>query len=109
MRRSIAAVTFLALCALSSRAAFADSSTFEIGPQASTLGFGAEASVSVAKAVDLRADFGSLNLNVSGVASDVNYAAGAHLSSFQGLVDLHPFQNGFRVSGGIVSGASQFG
>jgi hypothetical protein len=109
MRTSLAVAAFLALGALSTQAAFAGDSTFELGPQASTLGIGGEASVAVAKMVDVRADFGSLNVNVSGVASDVNYAAGAHLSSFSGLVDLHPFSNGFRVSGGLVSGQSSFG
>jgi hypothetical protein len=109
MRSSLSFVTTLALAALCSSAALADDGKFEIGAAAGTLGFGGEAGVSVTKAVDVRAGFGTLNFNVSGVAADVNYSGNTRLSSVSGLVDVHPFLNGFRVTGGLVSGPTELG
>ena len=106
MRSLLAAGALVAFCAGSMQAAVADPSTFEIGPQPSTLGVGVEAGASVNKAIDVRANFGALDLSNNGSASGVNYNANAHLNNFGGTLDLHPFLNGFRLSGGLVSGSS---
>jgi hypothetical protein len=98
-------------------------SPFAFGLTAGSLGIGGEFSAAVGSYFVLRATGSWLQFNPSSFLSKVNTSDNGYnftLSQFSagGLVDLHPFQNGFRLVGGLeyadfsfkqsVSGQSNF-
>ncbi len=89
--------------------ALADQDSFSIGAQAGSLGVGAEATAPIAPLLDMRGNFGQLGFSMNGNASGVNYTANAHINSVGGMLDVHPFNNGFRLTGGIVTGGNSVG
>lgn len=72
-----------------------------VSPAISTLGVGLEAGVRVNENVGFRFGGHWLNVNFDRTIDDVDYDADANLASFGTLLDYHPFQGGFRLSGGL--------
>lgn len=67
-----------------------------------TLGLGAEASLALGDRFGLRAGFAAQPWEPSRTFDDIDFTLDLASPSFQGLVDLYPFDGGFRLSGGIV-------
>jgi hypothetical protein len=72
-----------------------------VSPGISTLGLGLEAGVRVNESFGLRLGGNWLGFDYDGVDGDVDYEGEVTLASLGALADYHPFQGGFRISGGL--------
>lgn len=72
-----------------------------VSPAVSTLGLGLEGGARINESFGLRLGGNWLGFDYDGVEGDVDYDADVTLASLGALVDYHPFQGGFRVSGGL--------
>ena len=82
-------------------AARADGPAITFGPQISTLGLGGEAGVRLNDFVGQRGGGNYFTVDFDNNVNSTNYAFELDLASAGGVVDLHPFGGGFRVSGGV--------
>ena len=73
-----------------------------LGLKIGTLGPGVEAAAFVTSNLNLRAAGNYIAFNYKVGVDDINYNGNLRLSTLLGLVDLHPFGGGFRLSGGVV-------
>lgn len=67
-----------------------------------TLGIGAEYVQPITEHFSLRAGLNFLNWNYDFDESDVEYEGDLKLKTFSLLADIHPFANGFRLTGGVM-------
>lgn len=81
--------------------AMAQSDTFSVGPNISTLGVGAEASTRMGDYLVLRVGGNYLELMSAGTYGDLDYDLDVKLASVGAALDLHPFANGFLISAGL--------
>ena len=72
-----------------------------VSPTISTLGVGLETGVRLNETFGLRFGGNYLSVDFDRTVDDVDYDAEARLASLGALVDYHPFQGGFRLSGGL--------
>ncbi len=72
-----------------------------VSPAISTLGLGLEVGARLNETFGLRFGGNWFSLEVDREIDDVDYDADATLASLGALVDYHPFQGGFRMSGGL--------
>lgn len=77
-----------------------------VGVTGGTLGIGPEVSYRVLPMLAVRGSATFLGFSGDGSVSGYRYDGHAHLSNFGGTVDVHPFLNGFRLSAGVRSTAS---
>ena len=82
-------------------AARADTPTFFLGPQISTLGFGGEAGIRFNPFIAIRGGGNYFATEFDTEFTDIEYDVDFQLASAGGVVDIHPLGNGFRLSGGI--------
>jgi len=74
-----------------------------LGLKAGTLGFGTELTLGLfEEALNLRLGGNYLPLKFSGKIEDVDYEFEINWSSVPILLDWHPFNNNFRISGGMI-------
>lgn len=70
--------------------------------KAGTTGLGADLTVPlITNWVNLRAGYNGFSLRPSTTQGDIKYDADLHLQSVPILIDVHPFQGGFRITGGV--------
>ena len=67
-----------------------------------TLGIGAEYVQPISEHFSLRAGLNFLNWSYDFDASDIEYEGDLKLKTFSLLADIHPFANGFRLTGGAM-------
>jgi hypothetical protein len=72
-----------------------------------TTGVGLHFSVPVVQSVNARLGVNYLDYSYTGNTHNVNYEFKMKLNTFDALVDWFPFDNGFRVSGGLVYNDNQ--
>ncbi|NJO38031.1 MAG: hypothetical protein HC871_10980 [Rhizobiales bacterium] len=72
-----------------------------VSPGISTLGLGLEAGVRVNPSFGLRLGGNWLGFDYDGVDGDLDYEGEVTLASLGALADYHPFQGGFRLTGGL--------
>lgn len=72
-----------------------------ISPAVSTLGLGLETGVRLNETFGLRFGGNWFSFDADREIDDVDYDADVTLASLGTLVDYHPFQGGFRLSGGL--------
>lgn len=72
-----------------------------VSPAVSTLGVGLEGGIRLNDSFGLRLGGNWLGFNYDGVEGDIDYDADVTLASLGTLLDYHPFQGGFRLSGGL--------
>lgn len=75
-------------------------STVSIGVSGGTLGIGPEVTVRISPLLGMRASATFLNFNHSVDGDEIKYDGDLKLASAGAVIDLHPFENGFRVSAG---------
>ncbi len=71
---------------------------------AGTTGVGAEAQLSLGPVLVLRAGIDTLGYDFDESYSDVDYSGRFDFDTVSGFVDVHPFLNGFLISGGVYAG-----
>ncbi len=71
------------------------------GVKVGTLGVGPEVGFTFSKYLGARVGFNYLPFSFSGEKGDVDYDFDLNLQSVSAILDLHPFKNAFRVSGGL--------
>ena len=71
---------------------------------AGTTGVGAEAQLSLGPVFVLRAGIDTLGYDFDQSYSDVDYSGRFDFDTVSGAVDLHPFLNGWLISGGVYVG-----
>ena len=70
--------------------------------KAGTTGLGADLTVPlIGNWVNLRAGYNGLSLRPSTTQGDISYKADIQLQSVPILLDVHPFQGSFRITGGV--------
>lgn len=97
-KMAVAAILLLGI----STTAHAQEQTSSLGIKASTLGIGIEAERSFSDSFGARLLLSYFPYDYSGNEDDINYEFDLKLLSAAALADWHPFNGGFRVSGGIV-------
>lgn len=80
----------------------ANSSIFAIGPKIGTLGAGLEGSFNVSKEFKLRVGVNGLRYSKKFNDGDMNWSGKLTLLTVGAMADYHPFQNGFRLSAGVM-------
>lgn len=95
-----------AVAALPACAAFAQEgrSRFAVGAQLGTPGAGLQAQYAVNDYIVLRGSYDVLQWDADDTYDDIDYKADIDFQSPGAFVDLHPFGNGFFVSGGAYFG-----
>ena len=71
---------------------------------AGTTGVGAEVQLSLGPVFVLRGGIDTLGYDFDETYSDVDYSGRFDFDTVSGFVDLHPFLNGFLISGGVYVG-----
>ena len=74
------------------------------GIQLSTLGYGVSIGHTIAPHVDLRLASGALSFGRNVSSGGVNYNGTMQLHNISALVDVHPLNGPFRITGGLVFG-----
>lgn len=72
------------------------------GVRFGTTGGGVEAVGYLTENINLRLTANYMDFNVHGRVDTTDYNFDGHLNTFQGLLDLHPKDGNFRITGGIV-------
>ncbi|MET1755610.1 hypothetical protein ABVV53_09090 [Novosphingobium sp. RD2P27] len=96
-----AAATVLAVITATPALAQEQTSVVSAGVTGGTLGIGPEVAVRVSPLLALRANATFFGISHSVDSDDITYNGDLKLSSIGAMVDLHPFKNGFRLSGGL--------
>lgn len=73
-----------------------------VGLTGSTLGLGPEVSLHLSPRIGLRAGYHYLSLNFEETVDEIRYDIHPDWRNLTALVDLHPFGNAFRLTGGLV-------
>ncbi|PQA88490.1 hypothetical protein [Hyphococcus luteus] len=81
-------------------AAMAQTTGISVGPSAGTDGIGADAFYKISPFVAARAGFRYADISISKTIDDVRYDLDFGFTGGLAALDIHPFANGFRVSGG---------
>lgn len=99
MKSAMATLGALACCLILSGTCFAGD--LFLTPKAGTLGLGADLGYQFIPSVKARLNMNGFSYETDQDLDDIEYDADLNLFSLGGLVDLHPFGKGFRVSGGV--------
>jgi hypothetical protein len=91
----------LAQSADGSRSA-ADQGSMQVGAQLSTLGLGMVAAIDVHESFTVRVLYNWFDYDYDETSSGNRFKGDLKLNSYGAMVDWHPFDNGFRVSGGAL-------
>ena len=82
---------------------------YDVGLTVGTLGVGVQAGmIIVPNKLDVRAGLSGLNYNYNTTSSGVDYSGELKLETVSVLGDWHPFEGGFRVTGGLFQNGNQF-
>ncbi len=73
-----------------------------VGAKIGTLGIGGDLTLGVNEYLNLRGGGSWASLSISRKIQDVDYDLDLDLTTFPILLDVHPFANNFRVSGGMI-------
>jgi hypothetical protein len=71
---------------------------------ASSLGYGVAVGRTIAPRVDLRLSSGTLSYNRAVTSDNVDYNGSIRLHNVAALLDVHPLNGAFRLTGGLVFG-----
>jgi hypothetical protein len=72
-----------------------------LGPRIGTTGIGGDLTLGLFRAMNIRGGFGYATFNISPKIDHIKYDIDVDFITIPVLIDLHPFDGGFRVSGGI--------
>jgi hypothetical protein len=103
--RRVLTLTALSCAFLAPAAARADvfaDNTADV--HASSLGYGLAVGRSIAPRVDLRLSSGMLSYDRSLNADNIDYTGSIRLHNVAALLDVHPLNSAFRLTGGLVFG-----
>jgi hypothetical protein len=75
---------------------------FAVSAKVSTLGLGAEVLTKITPRINARLGINTFDYDFSETESGIEYDIELQLSSCALLCDWHPFEGGFRISGGLV-------
>ncbi len=90
--------------AMMTSACSANSKNFGLGGGVGTTGATVEAKYAVSNNIVLRGNVNALPVNVDQSYDGVDYEVDASMTTFGGFADLHPFSNGFHLTGGVYGG-----
>lgn len=82
--------------------AYAEADRFALTAKAGTLGLGLEGITSVNSKLNARVGVNAFQYDYNGTESDIKYDFDLDLLTFSALVDWLPFDNGFRLTGGVM-------
>jgi hypothetical protein len=82
--------------------AYAEADRFALTAKAGTLGLGLEGITFVNSKLNARVGVNAFQYDYSGTESDIKYDFDLNLLTFSALVDWLPFNNGFRLTGGLM-------
>lgn len=100
MKHSLLALPALALGIATPALAQDQSSTFSVGVSGGTLGIGPEVTARISPLLGVRGSATFLSFSHSVDGDELEYDGDLKLASVGAALDLHPFENGFRVSAG---------
>jgi hypothetical protein len=104
MKRAIVTMGLVAVVAASAVWAEEDSSAglFGVTAKVGTLGFGGDLTLRMGRYLSLRGGYNQLDLEGDITLDETDVRGDLNWQSIPLLLDVHPFANGFRVSGGVV-------
>ena len=103
-RTTLIAVSLLLLSAGGAEAQGRSRSPITAALNAGTTGLGAEAQLSLGPVFVVRGGIDTLGYDFDQTYGDVDYSGRFDFDTVSGFVDLHPFLNGFLISGGVYVG-----
>ena len=105
MRKKLSIFIFCVLSVLlSCGAGCQDTGRFAVSGKGGTLGLGGDFTTGITPTVNTRVGLSMLDLDFDEEEiEDIEYDLGIDLYSFSALVDWHPFDDSFRISGGFIS------
>ncbi|MDE0839759.1 MAG: hypothetical protein OSB41_12005 [Kiritimatiellae bacterium] len=78
-----------------------------VGVKIGTLGVAGEVTIPLTERINLRGVANYLEFTTDKKIDDIDYDLDLAFSSFGGYLDVHPFGNNFRVSGGVLSNGNE--
>ena len=100
MRKTLQTLAALAGVLVSASGAALAQTGFSVGPSVGTDGIGADVFYKASPLVALRGGFRYGDFDLTRTIDDVRYDLDIGFTSGVAALDLHPFANGFRLSGG---------
>ncbi|HEY8240179.1 MAG TPA: hypothetical protein VIH35_01970 [Kiritimatiellia bacterium] len=91
-------VAALSFCALEARA----QGGLALGAKIGTLGPGLEMTAYITEHVNIRGGFNWIEFSWDSEVDDIEYDMDVQFESIAALVDIHPYANNFRITGGIL-------
>ncbi|HEX2666905.1 MAG TPA: hypothetical protein VHP13_00875 [Gammaproteobacteria bacterium] len=95
-------LALLGLLAAGALPCAAGASDFGLDAHAGTLGLGAELNYTINPYFTARVNFNNYTYSYDSKKEQIDYNFDLKLSSYAAMVDVHPFQGIFRVTGGLV-------
>lgn len=79
-----------------------------VAVKASTLGIGVDAAFPITESIDARIGINTFSYNINQDSNGANFNGKLNLSSLAALVDWHPRNGSFRISGGAIYNNNRF-
>ena len=73
-----------------------------LGAKVGTLGLAGDLTIGISPAMNIRLNANYLYWEYDADIEDISYETELDYSSFMALLDVHPFSNGFRLTGGVI-------
>jgi len=73
-----------------------------LGAKVGTLGLGGDVTVRLHNRFNVRATGNWMKWDADGSVDEVDFTYGLDFTTYGGMLDFHPFANGFRLSGGLL-------
>ncbi len=102
MKKSLAALSLAAVLAPS----FASAENVALGVYAGTSGLGLGATYNLTESFNLRGTANYFKYEYEASVDDLDYDLDLKLASAELLLDWHPLQGGFRISGGVIANSN---
>lgn len=104
MKRAIVTMGLVAVVATSVVQAEEDSgnSLFGVTAKIGTLGYGGDLTLSMGRYLSLRGGYNRMDLEADVTLDEADVRGDLNWQTIPLLLDIHPFANGFRISGGMV-------
>lgn len=81
---------------------YSETGKVAVAAKASSLGLGAELTAGITQTINGRIGFNAFEYDYDGTEGDVEYEFTLNLFSVSALLDWHPFDSGFRITGGAL-------
>lgn len=102
---AVASTVLVTLISTFSLSALADTT---VAVKVSTLGIGVDAAFPITESIDARIGINTFSYNINRNSNGTNFSGKLNLGTLEALADWHPWNGGFRMSGGAMYNNNRF-